>query len=470
MEYQVPEPKTIADEIGEFIGRYLQCTDHQRNVLVLWLLHAHCFAAADITPYLSIYSNEKQAGKTLCLRLLSLLSPNPALTTGVTAATLSKRTDCSEVPTFLLDEAQVTLGTRARSKNPTLRSLLVSGFERGIGYSESKRERNLFAPKVFAGIGPLPEPLSDRSLPILLDPVLPWGKQPLAADHNSIKVQRFNLARAQEEAKPLMEKIESWAKEHLAALKAAKPYDREQLPITFSPRRQDMIEPLLHLADALGGAWPQRARKSLTGIFDYQFEREHKDKLRLLEDIRAAFIHYGCPDKLSTASILAFLHTLPRRPWNQNGPITAQTLAYMLQIFGIRSRSQRIKKSAAFSNPHRGYRAQDFIVVWAQLLAAETAGGSPNPYPKTVEEAQNWPTQEERDLLAGLEKLVEKDRKANAKLNGTPNEKPSEKPNKDAGCSNVAAAPQNLQVPEFIPKEPAQPDSKFIPSEARTAG
>jgi hypothetical protein len=83
----------------------------------------------------------------------------------------------------------------------------------------------------------------------------------------------------------------------------------------------------------------------------------------------------------------------------------------MLQIFGIRSRSQRIKKSAAFSNPHRGYRAQDFIVVWAQLLAAETAGGSPNPYPKTVEEAQNWPTQEERDLLAGLEKLVEKDRK-----------------------------------------------------------
>jgi hypothetical protein len=99
--------------------------------------------------------------------------------------------------------------------------------------------------------------------------------------------------------------------------------------------------------------------------------------------------------------------------------------------------------------------------VWAQLLAAENAGGSPNPYPKTVEEAQNWPSQEERDLLAGLEKLVAKDRKANAKMNG----KPSEKPNNDAGCSNVAAAPQNSELFDFVRKEPAQPDSKFIPKE-----
>jgi hypothetical protein len=179
--------------VADFIARYLHCSEHERNTLALWLLHTHCFSAAQVTPYISIQSVQKQSGKTLCLQLLSLLCPNPALTSGVTAAVLSKRTDAAERPTFLLDESQITLGNRSRSKNPTLRGLLVSGFQRGIGASDKTRERNLFSPKAFAGIGILPEPLAERSLPIILEPV----------NGASQKVKRFNLVRAQEEVKPL---------------------------------------------------------------------------------------------------------------------------------------------------------------------------------------------------------------------------------------------------------------------------
>jgi hypothetical protein len=121
------EPKTIIDQVAQFIARYLQCTEHERNVLALWVLHTRCFSAAQVTPYLSISSSEKQSGKSLCLQLLSLLCPNPALSSGFTAATLSKRTDCADRPTFLLDEAQITLGSRARSKNPTLRACWSAG-------------------------------------------------------------------------------------------------------------------------------------------------------------------------------------------------------------------------------------------------------------------------------------------------------------------------------------------------------
>src|SRR5215470_202582 len=383
-----PESKTIVERVTEFIARYLQCSEHERNVMALWVLHTHCFSAAQVTPYLSIHSGEKQSGKSLALQLLSLVCPNPALSTGVTAATLSKRTDAADLPTFLLDEAQITLGSHARSKNPTLRSLLVSGFQRGIGYSDSRRERNLFAPKAFAGIGPLPEPLADRSLPIILDPLT-----------RGSKVQRFNPIQAQEQARPIMEQLQNWAKEHLPALQAMRAYPRDQFPPGLSPRKQDMFEPLLQLADVLGGIWPELARKSLIGLFDDQALRENRAALKLLDDIREAYVHYGRPHRLSTAAMIAYLHSLPNRPYNQEGLITDKAMARMLAPFEIRSRSLRFKAAFESTSPHRGYMVQDFVMVWARLLSEEPLFRY-DRYPSTEKDAKFFCERLEREQLA----------------------------------------------------------------------
>ncbi|HZI76813.1 MAG TPA: DUF3631 domain-containing protein, partial [Gemmatimonadales bacterium] len=374
---------------------------------------------------------------SLCLQLLSLLSPNPALTSGVTAATLSKRTDSAEIPTFLLDEAQVTLGSRARSKNPTLRGLLVSGFQRGIGYSDSKRERNLFAPKAFAGIGPLPEPLADRSLPIILDPLT-----------RAAKVQRFSAAQAQQEASPIMEQLQNWAKEHLPALQAMRAYPRDKFPSGLSPRKEDMFEPLLKLADALGGVWPDLARKSLMGIFDDQAVRENRAALKLLDDIREAYVHYGRPHRLSTAAMIAYLHTLPNRPYNQEGPITDKAMARILAGFNIHSRSLRFKASFEPTSPHRGYMVQDFVPVWARLLSSEPLF-RPDRYPDTEKDAKFFCEELERKHLAELHRSQhEAERKqivAAQKLEKAKEKesRKARKPNNDAACSSVATSPQD---------------------------
>src|SRR5215471_6158886 len=331
-----PDPSPPIDgsqllrQIIQFIGRYLDCSEHQRTVLALWVFHTHCFTVAQVTPYLAIRSNHKQSGKTLCLQLLSRLCAEPAFSAGFTAATLTRRID-SAVPTLLLDEFQATLGTRSRSKNPTLRALLVSGFHCGLGYTGREGELSLFCPKAFAGTGTLPEMLADRSIPIILEPITRFDK-----------VRRFNLSRALQQAAPLFNSLLQWAEQNYKALQAAEgeSLTAEQFPPGLSPRRQDMIEPLLQIADLIGGEWPQRAREALAALFEQEVDHDHKDSLQLLNDLREAFNHNGNPERISTAALLDWLHTQSDRPWNQEGPITAQTLAFLLQPFNICSRTQ----------------------------------------------------------------------------------------------------------------------------------
>ncbi|HEY6348314.1 MAG TPA: DUF3631 domain-containing protein [Candidatus Angelobacter sp.] len=346
----------LLSDIIEFIDRYLHCSLHQRTVLGLWVFHTHSIGAAATTPYLAIRSDHKQSGKTLCLHLLSLLCHDPAFSSGFTASTLTRRID--PVPhTLLLDEFQATIGTRVRSKNPALRALLVSGSRFGPGYTHATHERNLFCPKAFAGTGTLPEMLADRSIPILLEPLT-------TAD----KVQRFNPARVFKQSRPLCCRLHRWTEKYSAALEELPALTAEQFPSGLSPRRQDMIEPLLQVAGFIGGEWPQRAREALSALFEQEVVHGRKDSLQLLCDIREAFNHHGNPERISTAALLDWLHTQPGRPWNQDGPITAQTLAAMLQSFGIRSRTQRIGKAS----PARGYLMQDFVACWFKLLPPES--------------------------------------------------------------------------------------------------
>src|SRR5437588_10340404 len=177
----LPDGSVLLDHVTGVIGRYLQCSEHQRTVMALWIFHTHCLPAAQVTPYLAIQSSEKESGKTLCLELLSMLCDFPALTASFSASTISRRIDDS-VSTVLLDECQAILGTRARSKGPVLRALLASGFHRGVGYSDSTHERNLFCPKAFAGMGHLPKALADRSISIILEPIT-----------DAAEVERFDL-------------------------------------------------------------------------------------------------------------------------------------------------------------------------------------------------------------------------------------------------------------------------------------
>ncbi len=357
------EPDVLS-QVSGFIGRYLQCSDHQRTVLALWVLHTYCFYTAQVTPYLSIQSTHKQSGKTLCLQLLNLLCEDPALTSGFTVSNLTLRMKLEPVATLLLDECQGTVGTRARSKAPALRALLAGSYHLGLGYTGAVEDHNVFCPKAFAGRGQLPEELADRSLPIILEPLASRDGADAAA---SKRVERFHLRQATQDAEPLQQRLSAWAEQNLPALEKLPPYPEEDFPPNFSHRRQDLCEPLLQLAAMVGGEWPTRARQALTAIFEQEAAFHLQTSLQLLAAVRDCFAHHAYPERLSTAVLLEWMHSLPERPWDVDGRLSAHTLARLLAAFEIRPRLQRIGSA----NPARGYQLEDFKEPWQKHLGFE---------------------------------------------------------------------------------------------------
>ena len=368
-----PEPckptkhSKLLDDLCAFLARYLHCSPHQRTVLALWILHTHCFAAARSTPYLAIQSHRRLSGKSLCLRLLSLLCSHPALTSGYTASALVKRIHSSpnELPTFLLDQSSATVGTRSRAKNPKLQAILVSGFQPGIGYSDHSLECTIYSPKAFASLGPLPEALADCSIPIVLEP-LPKVETVLSTV--SPGIERFDLETAHQEAQPLVAALENWSKKNLSALKSARAYKYKDFPQRLTFRGQDLVEPLLQLADLVGGDYPARARTALLAVFDDPEKQQRSIDVQLLRDIRACFEHHRWPDALPTALLLADLQSLPARPWDLDGKMTDRTLAKMLRRYKIRPRVLSKKDSTNKSSSARGYLQEEFVDVWKNLL------------------------------------------------------------------------------------------------------
>ncbi|HLJ26735.1 MAG TPA: DUF3631 domain-containing protein [Candidatus Angelobacter sp.] len=372
-----PQPDVLS-QVSGFIGRYLQCSDHQRTVLALWVLHAYCFYTAQVTPYLSIQSPHKQSGKTLCLQLLNLLCEDPALTSGF-ISNLTLRMKLEPVATLLLDECQGAVGTRARSKAPALRALLAGSYHLGLGYTSAVEDYNVFCPKAFAGRGQLPEELADRSLPIILEPLKNCVAQPPgsparagfsrdgATSAANKKVERFHLRQATEDAEPLQQRLSAWAEQNLPALEKLPPYPEEDFPPNLSPRRQDLCEPLLQLAAMVGGEWPTRARQALTAIFEQEAAFHLQTSLQLLAAVRDCFAHHAFPERLSTAVLLDWMHSLPERPWDVDGRLSAHSLARLLSAFHTHPRLQRIGSA----NPARGYQLEDFKEPWKKHLGFE---------------------------------------------------------------------------------------------------
>ena len=156
------------------IRRYVVLSDAQARACSLWVAHCHAFAAAEATPYLNVTSAVKQCGKTRLLEVLEPIVPAPWLTGRVSAAVLTRKVD-GETPTLLLDESDAAFTHRSEYAE-ALRSILNSGYRRSgrsslcvaQGAGLAYRDFSTFCPKAIAGIGALPDTVTDRSVPIAL--------------------------------------------------------------------------------------------------------------------------------------------------------------------------------------------------------------------------------------------------------------------------------------------------------------
>jgi hypothetical protein len=352
----------VLDSVARFLRRFVVLSPEQADAIALWVVHTHCFEAADTTPYLYITSAEKRSGKTRLLEVLSLLVSRPWLTGRVTPAVLPRKIE-AEVPTLLLDESDAAFrGDREYAES--LRGVLNAGFRRGgatsvclgRGAEMTYRDFSVFSPKAIAGIGKLPDTLADRSIRI-----------ELRRRVRQEEVERFRFRLAKVEAEPIHDRLLKIADQILPQLSGLRP----RLPEDLDDRAQDVWEPLLAIAEVAGEVWVRRAQRAATKLSGWHARTEGESLgVRLLRDIRMVL---GQSRRLSTKELLDSLWRLEEAPW-AGRELNAEGLARMLRPYGIRSRQWREHEQR-----QRGYLAADFEDAWMRYLPELTCDSRDRP-------------------------------------------------------------------------------------------
>lgn len=350
----------LLDALTKAVKRYVVMEAGCPEAVALWVIHAHALAATSISPRLSITSPERGCGKTTCLDLIERLVPRPLPTSNVTSAAVFRSIEAAG-PTLLIDEADTFI-----KGNDELRGILNSGYRRSgayvvrvVGDDHEPRRFSTWAATVIAMIGKLPSTLADRSIGIRLrrrrhDEEI----TPLSADKTK-------------EQETLARKAARWVKDNLERLRDAEP----TMPSGIFNRTADNWRPLLAIADAAGGAWPEIARAAAQTLSRAKVaEGDQSLGVALLADIRDAFIAAE-KDRLPSQDVVNALTNPETSQWREvrsgGRPITSPTMAQMLAEFQIRPINMRVMvkiQGKPQERVRKGYLRADFEDLWQRYL------------------------------------------------------------------------------------------------------
>jgi hypothetical protein len=137
------------------------------------------------------------------------------------------------------------------------------------------------------------------------------------------------------------------------------------MPEGIQDRDADVWEPLLAVADLVGGAWPVRAREAAKVLVAASKETEPSLGIRLLTDVRQVFDADTLPSKV----LLQKLRDLEESPWHdlRGKPLDERGLAHRLRQYDIKSKNIRTDGSVS-----KGYARGDFQDVWDRYLPPHT--------------------------------------------------------------------------------------------------
>jgi putative DNA primase/helicase len=319
---------TLLDGLSSTISTYVILSIEQADATALWSLHAHAHDASDVSPHLSIKSAQKRSGKTRLVKVMARLVPRPLFTSGITASALLRIVEI-KAPTLLLDELDAAM-KKDREMAQALRGIMNSAFERagacfilnvpvpGGGYEP--RQFSTWAPLLLAGIGDLPDTVRDRSIEIEM------------VRKRRDEIVRRLRRRDGDDLNILGRKAARWVSDNVENIKVATP----TIPAGLNDRAADAWEPLLAIADAAGGEWPQRARRAALALSGEQAIEDDNIGTQLLSDIRAVFTE----DRMKSETLVGLLNGLEDRPWAEFGRtskgLTPNMLARLLKQYKIR--------------------------------------------------------------------------------------------------------------------------------------
>ena len=333
IEFLTPEPwpgpvdgAALLDDVAAVLSRYVIMGEYERVAVALWSVHAYLLDRLMISPRLAIRSAVKGSGKTTCLDVLARLVPRPLLAASVTPSAIF-RVIAAHAPTLLVDEADTLFG----NGDETLRGVLNAGHRKGgavlrvVGDDLEPRAFPCFAATAIALIGQLPGTLADRSVDIVLARRLP-----------SEAITPFRLDQT-ERLDELARRMTRWAKDN-----GERVGHDPDIPPGIHNRAADNWRPLLAIAEAAGGTWPNKARKAAMTLAGGDVDEASRTELLLSDicDIFAGSNDGETPlDEITSAALIERLIAIVPRPWAECGkggkPITQNKLARFLKPLGI---------------------------------------------------------------------------------------------------------------------------------------
>ncbi|MER5414356.1 DUF3631 domain-containing protein [Streptomyces virginiae] len=362
-EEQAPEGAAVLDAVEAFHRRFNVFPSEAAYVAVaLWDAHAHLLEAFDATPRIAFLSPEPGSGKSRALEIVETLVPSPMVAVNASPAALFRAVSGGEGrPTILFDEIDTVFGPKA-GENEELRGFINAGHRRsGVTYrcvSDGAGNQSVvgfpsYCALAVAGLGNLPDTILTRSVVIRM-----------RRRARSEKVEPFRARLHTAEGHALRDRLATWADNVRDRITGAFPV----MPDGVTDRPADVWEPLLAVADAAGGDWPDRARAACLELVT---AAESDDKaslgIRLLTDLRDHV--FGDIPRLPTAAVLEQLRSLDEAPWgDMNGrPLDARGLGQMLREYMAGSNRPIVARNIKTGGTVlKGYYADDLTDAWSR--------------------------------------------------------------------------------------------------------
>jgi hypothetical protein len=351
-----PEGAAILDELHDTLVSYIAFpSDEAADAVTVWTAATHAQGAWEHATRLVAKSPHKRCGKTRLLEIVSEISHAALRTTNISPAALVRSINESDPPTLILDEGDAVFAKRRGERSEgaeDLRGILNAGHSRGWPYLRWNQQAQrldscpTFAMAAIAAIGDLPDTIEDRAVVIVM--------QRRAPGETVAPFRRRSIAPLHE----LRDRLHEWVASVRDDLAKAEP----QMPV--EDRTADTWEPLVAIADAARGDWPERIRKACK-VLTASGEEGDADSAgeRLLADTKAVFS--DDESELRSADLLERLHALDGAPWGDwyGRPLTAHQLARMLRLYGIKPKTKRDGKTTP-----RMYVRAEFVSAWSRYL------------------------------------------------------------------------------------------------------
>jgi DNA polymerase I-like protein with 3'-5' exonuclease and polymerase domains len=351
----------VLDGLCTLLERYIRFPRQEQVwAAALWIAMTHTVDAFELIGYLAVNSATLRSGKTHLLDLIRWTCAHGRRMSGASDAAIFRTLAGTPKPTLVFDEVDNYIGES--TERAFLIGVFNEGFERdGVvarveerGSAREVVDFNVYGAKAFTGIGSiLPATTLDRCIRIMLMRRL-----------RSERIAKWRARRVREQADGVRELLAGWAA--AAADAIADAYDSDLVfPAGMNERAEDVWEPLLAVAVAAGGDWPDRARQAALELTPADDDSGDLAVL-LLADIRRVFADAGWPEAVKSGALVKALNGLEEAPWGalRDGKgLSTHRLARDLAAFELGPERDQLEGSTV-----RGWWRRSLEPVWERYL------------------------------------------------------------------------------------------------------